>query len=69
LYSRDYLFHLVDYAAQCVPSYDFDLLFKGHSESVTRFANSEIHQNVHDQDTKLTLTLYGHGVATHLICR
>jgi len=57
--SKERAYELIDVALQHAKDYQVRVLVMSRAEGLTRYANSEIHQNVFEDSTEVTITVTG----------
>lgn len=55
--SREQVYHVIDTVTAAATGYATKVLIQGSANALTRFANSEIHQNVFEDITTVTITV------------
>ncbi len=57
MFSKEKIFEIIDFVIKEAAGYDTRVLVNGGNEGLTRFANSEIHQNVHTTHLAVSITI------------
>ena len=57
MFSKEKIFSIIDLVCNEAQGYDTRVIVQGSSEGLTRFANSEIHQNVHTTGLNVTIVV------------
>lgn len=58
--SKEQIYQIIDFVVNEAKGYDTRVLVGCEEEGFTRFANSEIHQNMYQDSTNITITIL-HG--------
>ncbi len=58
MYRKEQMYEMIQWAIDTAAPYPVHVVITGSAEGLTRFANSEIHQNVFEDQTKLQVILF-----------